>query len=179
MGLPSRRERFAFLGLGSNVGDRLELLQQAVDRMDDDPRTRVDAVSSVYETEPVGGPEQGPYLNIALRIATTRSPKSLLELCHDVEASLGRVRRERWGPRTVDVDILLYDHRVVRRRNLEIPHPRLADRAFALVPLMEVAPGTSLPDGTTLATALARLAPVEGITMIGTQVTGPHGRPQR
>lgn len=177
--LPPRGAAHAFLGLGSNVGERLDHLQRAVDLLDDDARTRVDAVSSVYETEPVGGPEQGPYLNLAVRVATRRSPLSLLALAHRVEAALGRVREERWGPRTIDVDVLLYGERIVRTRRLEVPHPRLAERAFVLVPLIEVAPGLRLPDGTSAATALARLAPVTGVSMIGTQVTGPHGRSAR
>lgn len=172
-------ERFAFLGLGSNLGDRLEHLQRAVDLLDDDARTRVEAVSSVYETEPVGGPDQDPFLNIALRVATRRGPRALLRLCHEVEAQLGRVRAERWGPRTIDVDILLYGDRKIRRRDLVVPHPRLTERAFALIPLMEVAPATNLPGGTSLASALARLAPVEGVVMVGTQVQGPHGRAAR
>lgn len=176
---PPGRAAFAFLGLGSNVGERLEHLQRAVDLLDEDPATRVDAVSSVYETEPVGGPEQGEYLNLAVRVATRRSPRGLLRLCNRVEQRLGRVREERWGPRTIDVDVLLYGERVVRSRRLEIPHPRLAERPFALVPLIEVAPGLRLPDGTSAATALARLAPVTGMRMVGTQVTGPGGRPSR
>jgi 2-amino-4-hydroxy-6-hydroxymethyldihydropteridine diphosphokinase len=163
----------AFLGLGSNLGDRLSLLQQAVEALDADTRTRVDAVSSVYETEPVGGPEQDPFLNIAVRVATRRSPKGLLRLCQDVETALGRERTVRWGPRTVDVDILLYADRTVARADLQIPHPRLVERAFALVPLMEVAPGQRLPDGTSLPAALAAIAPVEGITMVGSQVRSP------
>jgi 2-amino-4-hydroxy-6-hydroxymethyldihydropteridine diphosphokinase len=177
--LPPRGQAFAFLGLGSNVGERLDHLQRAVDLLDDDPLTRVDAVSSVYETEPVGKPEQGPYLNLALRVATRRSPSGLLALANRVEAALGRVREERWGPRTIDVDVLLYGERVIRTPRLQVPHPRLAERAFVLVPLMEVAPGLRLPGGDTAATALARLAPVRGVSMIGTQVTGPHGRPAR
>ena len=167
-----RVERFAFLGLGSNLGDRLDHLQRAVDLLDADDRSRVDAVSSVYETAPVGGPEQGPYLNIAVRLATRRPPRRLLELCQQTEAALGRVRTVRWGPRTVDVDILLYEDLVVRRADLQIPHPRLSERAFALIPLVEVAPGQRLPDGRSLTTLLARLAPIEGITAIGGQVVG-------
>lgn len=174
-----RPEVFAFLGLGSNLGDRFTLLQAAVDALDADPVTRVDAVSSVYETEPVGGPEQGSYYNAAARVATRRTPRRLLALCHDVERRLGRVRAERWGPRTIDVDILLYGEAVVARPDLEIPHPRLRERAFALVPLMEVAPGQRLPDGTSLASALAGLAPVEGVRMIGTQIHLPGRDGQR
>ncbi|CAN5226570.1 hypothetical protein BH20ACT9_BH20ACT9_24390 [soil metagenome] len=180
------REEFAFIGVGSNLGDRLGYLQDAVDLLDLDARTRVDAVSSVYESEPVGGPEQGPYLNIAVRVATRRSPRRLLGVCARIEARLGRVRPgqgggggpqpERWGPRTVDLDILLYGRRRVHRPDLVVPHPRLRERAFALVPLIEVAPGMTLPDGTSLATALAGLAPVEGVRAVGTQVRLPASR---
>ena len=172
--LPPLRDEVAFLGLGSNLGDRLEYLQRAVDLLDSDPKVQVDAVSGVYETEPVGGPDQDPFLNLAVRVRTRRSPRRLLGLCHEVEQRLGRVRAERWGPRTVDVDILLWHGRVVATRRLQIPHPRLAERAFALIPLLEVAPGVTMPDGTSLATLLARLAPIEGVTAIGTQVTVPR-----
>ena len=128
-------------------------------------------MSSVYETAPVGGPEQGPYLNIAVRAATTYPPAGLLRACNAVEAALGRVRDVRWGPRTVDIDVLLYDDgRVVARRDLRVPHPRLAERPFALIPLMEVAPGQALPGGRSLSSTLARLAPIEGVTMVGSQV---------
>ena len=164
---------WAFLGLGSNIEDRLEYLQSAVDALDAHPKLRVDAVSSVYETDPVGGPEQGPYLNMAVRAATLLSPRRLLKLALDVESALGRERGQRWGPRTIDVDILLYDRATISRRHLEIPHPRLTQRAFALVPLLEVAPGMKLPGGQSIASALAALAPVEGVTMVGSQVTMP------
>jgi 2-amino-4-hydroxy-6-hydroxymethyldihydropteridine diphosphokinase len=167
------RTQFAFLGLGSNLGDRLAYLQRAVELLDADRRTRVDAVSSVYETEPVGGPEQGSYLNLVVRVATRRTPLALLGLCADVERALGRVRRERWGPRAVDVDILLYGDRRLTRPGLRVPHPRLHERAFALIPLLEVAPGARLPDGESLASALARLAPIDGIRMVGSQVRPP------
>lgn len=170
---PIGRDETAYLGLGSNLGDRLGFLQQAVDALHADERSHVLMVSSVYETAPVGGPEQGAYLNIAVRLATRRSPARLLRLCQQVEAALGRQRRQRWGPRTVDVDILLYGPRTVERKDLQIPHPRLAERAFALIPLIEVAPGEAMPDGTTLTTALARLAPIEGVTMAGSQVSTP------
>lgn len=171
---PRGREAFAFLGLGSNQGDRLDLLQRAVDLLHAGRGVRVDAVSSVYETAPVGGPPQGPFLNIAVRVATRRSPRRLLAACQAVERALGRVRAERWGPRTIDVDILLYGRRTVATRRLVIPHPRLADRAFALIPLIEVAPGMRMPDGRSLTAVLAGLAPVEGVEMAGTQVHVPE-----
>lgn len=173
----TRRVEFAFLGLGGNLGDRMATLQRAVDLLHADARTRVDAVSSLYETRPVGGPEQEDFLNLAVRVATRRTPRALLALCNDVERALGRVRRERWGPRTVDLDILLYGDRVVRRRDLRIPHPRLAERAFALVPLLEVAPGQRLPDGRSLPSLVAALAPLEGIRAVGSQIVVP-GTPQ-
>lgn len=175
--LPPLRDETAFLGLGSNLGDRLNFLQRAVNLLDADRKVDVDVVSSVYETERVGGPEQGRFLNLAARVRTRRSPQRLLRLCHEVEQRLGRVRAERWGPRTIDIDILLWHGRVVATRSLQVPHPRLAERAFALVPLVEVAPGMRMPDGTSLATLLARLAPIEGMTAIGTQVRTPGHAP--
>ncbi|MGH8934349.1 MAG: 2-amino-4-hydroxy-6-hydroxymethyldihydropteridine diphosphokinase [Egibacteraceae bacterium] len=174
--LPPLRDETAFLGLGSNLGDRLGMLQRAVDLLEADGKVEVDGVSTVYETEPVGGPEQEPFFNLAVRVRTRRSPRRLLALCHQIEQQLGRVRTERWGPRPIDLDILLWDGRVVAARSLQIPHPRLAERAFALIPLIELAPGATLPDGTSLATLLARLAPIDGVTAIGTQITHKAGR---
>lgn len=169
-----RRERWAFLGLGSNVGDRLDNLQGAIDRLDATRGVSVADVSSVYETEPVGGPEQQAFLNMAVRVATRRGAVRLLRACRAVEADLGRVRDVPWGPRTIDVDILLYEQRIVALPGLEIPHPRLVERPFALVPLIEVAPGATLPDGRSLTSVLAELAPVEGVTMAGQQVRPPR-----
>lgn len=171
--LPPRGEAFAFLGLGSNLGDRLAHLQAGVDLLAADPRSRVDEVSGVYETAPVGGPEQGPFLNIAVRLATRRSPRSLLRRCLEVEQARDRVRTVRWGPRTLDVDVLLYGRRQVSTRRLQIPHPRLHQRPFALIPLIEVAPGWRMPDGAALTALLGRLAPIEGVTQVGRQVRRP------
>ena len=171
--LPPAGEVFAFLGLGSNVGDRLVHLQAGVDRLADERRIRVDAVSSVYETAPVGGPPQDPYLNMALRVATTASPYGLLRACQRAERAAGRVRTLRWGPRTLDVDVLLYADRRIATRRLVVPHPRLTERPFALIPLIEVAPGAALPDGRSLVTVLAKLAPIEDVVMIGRQVQAP------
>jgi 2-amino-4-hydroxy-6-hydroxymethyldihydropteridine diphosphokinase len=171
--LPPGEEEFAFLGLGSNMGDRLGYLQAGVDLLEDARGIRVDEVSGVYETDPVGGPDQGPYLNLAIRVATSLSPRGLLRRCQSVEASLGRERTVRWGPRTLDVDILLYGRRVVEGRRLQIPHPRLAERAFALIPTIEVGPGMTWPDGTSLTATLAGLAPIDGVHQVGTQVRMP------
>ena len=171
--LPPGGEVFAFLGLGSNVGDRLAYLQQGVDRLEEERRIRVDAVSSIYETAPVGGPPQDPYLNMALRVATTASPRVLLRACQRAERAAGRVRTVRWGPRTLDVDVLLYADRRIATRRLVVPHPRLVERPFVLIPLIEVAPGAALPDGRSLVTVLAKLAPIEDVVMIGRQVQAP------
>jgi 2-amino-4-hydroxy-6-hydroxymethyldihydropteridine diphosphokinase len=171
--LPPGGEVFAFLGLGSNVGDRLAYLQQGVDRLEEERRIRVDAVSSIYETAPVGGPPQDPYLNMALRVATTASPHGLLRACQRAERAAGRVRTVRWGPRTLDVDVLLYADRRIATRRLVVPHPRLVERPFVLIPLIEVAPGAALPDGRSLVTVLAKLAPIEDVVMIGRQVQAP------
>ncbi len=171
--LPPGREVFAFLGLGSNVGDRLAHLQAGVDHLHAQRGVRVDEVSSIYETAPVGGPEQDDYLNMAARVATTRSPRGLLRACHLAERARQRTRTVRWGPRTLDVDILLYDDRRIATRRLQVPHPRLTERPFALVPLIEVAPGAALPDGRSLVRVLAACAPVRDVVMVGRQVVAP------
>jgi 2-amino-4-hydroxy-6-hydroxymethyldihydropteridine diphosphokinase len=126
----------AFLGLGSNLGDRWSNLRAAVDALPD-----VVAVSPVYETDPVGGPEgQGPYLNCVVMLITDRTPRQLLSVCRELESAAGRLREERWGPRTLDVDILLVGDAVVDDPDLQVPHPRLWERPFVVVPLADVAP---------------------------------------
>ena len=126
----------AYLALGSNLGDRWGHLRRAVASL-----PGVVAVSSVYETDPVGGPEgQPPYLNCVVRLETPLSPRELLELGQRLEAAAGRVRLERWGPRTLDVDVLLAGDEPVDEEDLQVPHPRMWERAFVLVPLGELAP---------------------------------------
>lgn len=130
------RPRRAFLGLGSNLGDRRALLRDAVGSLG----VMVRQVSPLYETDPVGGPEQDRYLNIVVEIETTMRPRELLAVCHRLEAAAERVRRERWGPRTLDVDILLIDGVTVDEPDLVIPHPRWRERRFVLRPLADIAP---------------------------------------
>lgn len=126
----------AFLALGSNLGDREAHLRRAVSSIDD-----VVCTSPVYETAPVGGlDDQGPYLNAVVELATERSPRALLGECRRLEAAAGRVRRERWGPRTLDVDILLVGDLVIEEEDLVVPHPRMWDRRFVLAPLADLAP---------------------------------------
>jgi 2-amino-4-hydroxy-6-hydroxymethyldihydropteridine diphosphokinase len=128
----------AFLGLGTNLGDRAAHLRGAVDRLR--ALERVSAVSDVYETAPVGGPDQGPYLNLVVELDTQRSPRELLELCGRLEATAERVRTVRWGPRTLDVDVLWIDGTTVDEPDLVVPHPRMARRRFVLAPLADLAP---------------------------------------
>ena len=140
----------AYLGLGSNIGERERLLAEAVERLSDHPSVEVTAVSPLYETEPVGVTDQPAFLNIACRILTTLDPESLLAAALDIERELGRVRTIRWGPRTIDIDLLLYDNRDIRTPALTVPHPRLMERAFVLVPLLDVIEERErdwLPDG--------------------------------
>jgi 2-amino-4-hydroxy-6-hydroxymethyldihydropteridine diphosphokinase len=143
----------AFLGVGSNLGERLANLQRAVDLLGSEPGIRAVASSRVWETDPVGGPAQPDFLNVVLRIETSLSPQALLAACNRVEAGLGRVREQRFGPRTLDVDILLFGAEIVGvgdsgdEGDLSIPHPRMLERAFVLLPLLEIEPDATLPDG--------------------------------
>lgn len=146
----------AFLALGSNLGDRLEHLRAAVRRLDATQGIEVVRSSRVYETEPVG-PPQPPYLNAVIEVVTTLTPSELLEASLGVEDSLGRVRAERWGPRTIDVDILVFDELTVDEPDLKIPHPRMHKRGFVLVPLGELDADAMLPGGRRLSTH--RLSP--------------------
>lgn len=143
------------LGLGSNLGQRLAYLSRGLQHLLAAGDLRLVAVSSVYETDPWGRPDTPPYLNAAAAIETGLAPQALLDRVLAVERACGRIRRERWGARTLDIDILLYGDRVVRGPGLEIPHPHLTARAFALVPLLEMDPGLCLPDGRKLALFLA------------------------
>jgi 2-amino-4-hydroxy-6-hydroxymethyldihydropteridine diphosphokinase len=133
-----------YLSLGSNLGDRLGYLAAAVGRLESE-QVRVVKVSSVYETAPQGKTDQPAFLNLALQVETDLSPEELLAHIHGVERGLGRVRLERWGPRTIDIDILLYGDRVQATEGLVIPHPRMGERAFVLIPLLELNPDLRWP----------------------------------
>lgn len=130
----------AYLSLGSNQGERLELLRKAVSMLNDVEGVEVAGISSVYETDPVGYVDQPAFLNLAVAVETTLDPRALLAACQGIESALGRTRTVRWGPRTIDIDILLYGNVRLDSEELTIPHPRLCERAFALVPLVEIAP---------------------------------------
>ncbi len=130
----------AYLALGSNLGDRLAYLQAGVDGLAGVPGMRVDALSRVYETAPVGGPPQDLYLNAVVAVDTELDPYALLDLAQQLERDARRVRAERFGPRTLDVDVLIYDDLVLDDPRLILPHPRMWERGFVLAPLRDVAP---------------------------------------
>ncbi len=140
----------AYLSLGSNLGDRQATLDAALARLEASGHVRIERRSSLYETEPVGYRDQPWFLNQVVEIATTLAPDALLDLARSVEQDLGRVRTTSWGPRTVDIDILLYGTETVATTRLTIPHPQLVHRRFVLVPLLEIAPDLTLPNGTRL-----------------------------
>lgn len=137
---PVRRR--AFLSLGSNLGDRERLLADAVDTLG----TSAQAVSALYETDPIGGPSQGRFLNLIVELRTDLEPHDLLAVCHRLETGANRVRQQRWGPRTLDVDIIHIDGVTVDDPDLQIPHPRMSERRFVLAPLAELAPELVDPD---------------------------------
>jgi len=153
----------AYLGLGANLGDREAGIRHALALLGAIDGIEVARVSSLVETDPVGGPEGQPrYINAVAAIDTELAPRELLRACLEVETALGRTRAERWGPRTIDVDVLLYGEEVVGGDGLAIPHPRMHRRAFVLGPLAEIAPEARHPTlGATareLADGLARAA---------------------
>ncbi len=154
----------AYLGLGANLGDRLEALQGAVAALKASDGVADMAVSALYETAPVGGPEgQDFYLNAAAALTTTRAPLDLLDLLQSVEADFHRVRTVRWGPRTLDLDLLLYGDAVIESARLVVPHPRLHERRFVLAPLADVAADVAHPTlGATIGALLAAADVEEG-----------------
>lgn len=137
----------AYISLGSNLGDRLGYLASAVTRLHERDGIRVTRCSSVYETAPVGLTEQPAFLNMVIEVETSLGPLELLRAMMDVEQALGRVRLVRWGPRTIDLDLLVYGDVSMQTAELELPHPRMSERAFVLVPLLELCDGTEADGG--------------------------------
>lgn len=129
-----------FIGLGSNTGDKIENIKKAIEELGKVPENKVVDVSTLYRTEPVGGVDQDWFVNAVAELETTLSPRELLNTLLDVERGLGRVRNVKWGPRTIDLDILLYDDLIMDEEGLSIPHPLLQERGFVLVPMAEIAP---------------------------------------
>ncbi|GAB2564490.1 2-amino-4-hydroxy-6-hydroxymethyldihydropteridine diphosphokinase [Gracilibacillus alcaliphilus] len=130
----------AYIALGSNIAPRLDFLTQAIELLQQQETINITKQSSIYETEPVGLVEQDPFLNMVISLETELKPEELLDTCQQIEQLLGRKRDIRWGPRTIDLDILLYNQTYIESDRLLIPHPRLHERAFVLIPLAEVSP---------------------------------------
>lgn len=145
----------AYIGLGSNLGDREETLRDALARLAELGEVRV---SSFHETDPVGVTDQPKFVNAVAELSTQLAPRDLLDALLAIERELGRdrSREQRWGPRTLDLDLLLYGGEMIDEPGLTVPHPRLADRRFVLEPLHELVPGLVLPDGTRVGDLLAR-----------------------
>ena len=161
----------AWLGLGSNVGDRLSNLRAAVSRLAAHEEVQLDAGSAVYETEPVGEvTDQPDFLNAVLRVQTTLRPLELLDVCKEVERDLGRTPGPRHGPRPIDVDVLLLGDEVLDTERLRLPHPEVTTRRFVLVPLLELEP----PGAEDLRAALAALPPGQRVERVGELLPPPE-----
>jgi 2-amino-4-hydroxy-6-hydroxymethyldihydropteridine diphosphokinase len=137
---PAANAHRAYLAVGSNLGDRLANIAQALDGLGRAPGVFVASVSSVYVTDPVGKTDQPDFYNAVAELRSELGPEELLEACSGIEQRLGRVRTERWGPRTIDLDLLTYDELRLSSERLVLPHPRMLERAFVLIPLAEIAP---------------------------------------
>ncbi|WP_269585192.1 2-amino-4-hydroxy-6-hydroxymethyldihydropteridine diphosphokinase [Roseibium sp. Sym1] len=155
------------LGLGSNLGDPKANLDAAVRKLEETEGVTLVARSSDYRTPPWGPVEQDDFINICVVVDTVLSPQSLLKRCLQIENELGRVRDVRWGPRVIDVDVLICGMQKIDEPDLEIPHPRMGDRAFVLIPLAEIWPDAPLADGRTAAEALETCPDQAGVVRLG------------
>ncbi|WP_078414581.1 2-amino-4-hydroxy-6-hydroxymethyldihydropteridine diphosphokinase [Priestia abyssalis] len=139
-------ENIAFISLGSNLGDRFQYLKEAVMQLNNHESVELINMSSIYETDPIGYEEQSAFLNMVVKICTSLSPVSLLTRLQEIEREHGRKRDIRWGPRTLDLDILLFNQENIETEQLEIPHPRMTERAFVMIPLFEVDHDVQIPN---------------------------------
>ena len=164
--------RRTVIAMGSNLGDRLDYLQGGLDGLFDTPRISFLAVSPVYQTAPVGGPEQPDYLNAVVIAETSMPAQAVLERCFSLEDAFGGVRGERWGPRTLDLDLIIYGDEVTNGPGLTLPHPRAHERAFVLAPWHDADPQAQLPGYGLVADLLAALG-TDGIVRLEGAVLHP------
>ena len=129
-----------FIGVGSNLGDRKQNIEKAIDYLKTNPAIIIDKISSIIETEPVGGPSQAKFLNAVIKIKTDLSPQEVFFILRDIENKLERKRYIKNGPRTMDLDMLLYEDKIIDEPDLQIPHPRMLEREFVIRPLLEIEP---------------------------------------
>ena len=135
----------AYIGIGSNLGDRLDNIKKAIALLNRHKNIKITQRSSIYETEPVGYKEQPDFLNSVVQLKTGLTPQRLLEVLKNIEKKLGRIKGIKWGPRIIDLDMLLYENKIIKRDNLTVPHPELHKRRFILAPLAEIAGGIVHP----------------------------------
>lgn len=157
------KQNLSYIALGSNQGNREDHLQTAIKEIEFISKIDVLKVSPIYETEPLGNTNQPPFLNMVIQIETTLTPLELLETTQKIENKGGRKRIEKWGPRTIDLDILLFNKENIVLETLEIPHPRLFERGFVLIPLKDIAPHLRLNDGQAIDYYLHQLTDKEGV----------------
>ena len=139
-------ENISYLSIGSNIGNRLETFQRAIRLLDENDEIKIESISSIYETDPIGYTDQACFLNAVIKVSTSLRSEKLLQACLYIENELGRKREIRWGPRTLDLDILLYNQENIETESVFVPHPRMHERAFVIIPLMELDPDIELPN---------------------------------
>jgi 2-amino-4-hydroxy-6-hydroxymethyldihydropteridine diphosphokinase len=171
-------ENSAFIALGSNLGIRYDYLMNAIKLLKHDTKIQLVNISSIYETDPVGYEDQDLFLNMVIEIKTDYNAQELLDVCLNTEAKLGRKREIKWGPRTIDLDILLFNQENIETEKLMVPHPRMHERAFVLIPLLEIQSDLFIPRmEKPLKTYLNELADKEGVRVWkqknGEDVSGP------
>ena len=165
--MPREADHTAYIAIGSNMDSPADNCNEAADLLNDHPAISISSRSSLYETEPLGNNDQAWFVNSVVEVTTHLTPELLFKACMTIESKMGRVRDEKWGPRIIDLDILFYDDFVFKERNLEIPHPGIADRSFVLIPMNEIAPDFVHPKlNKTTETLLAEIPNPQQVTRL-------------
>lgn len=156
-------QQISYLSLGSNQGERQEHLENALQELEEKSSISIIAISSIYETDPVGVTDQPSFLNMVVKLQTSLDPLDLLNVTQTIERSGGRKQKGTWGPRTIDLDILLFNNENIQLESLKIPHPRMLERSFVLIPLKELEPNLRLVDGRSIDNYIDQLTDKEGV----------------